>query len=308
MNIDDERLSSGKFIDPIPFDGDMKKWLTNIWKHHLRDGKKSAFVGRTVVVHGSKKLCLQPGLLFFEPSTNHLKLQWYESEKFGEVFPAHLQTEFIENSKRLPPFNDDQLHYSPFIFSKSLWANGTFRMLNPAKFQTLLESSTNSPATSPSAKAPPKLCEPQPKKAAKQLPRETAASSKSDLFAPTTPNKKTKAMNEPAAVNTPTNKKSKTDSVPSTVPWTLYQCQYKSKGVRCTNEAMWCERENSKEPKYCSVVPQHKLDTAQFSYWELQGRKGFPKPVHTNTQQSEQMTEVDAEIDVQSANESDSEN
>jgi hypothetical protein len=71
---------------------------------------------------------------------------------------------------------------------------------------------------------------------------------------------------------------------------------------------MWYERENTKEPKYCSVIKQHKLDTAQFAYWELQGRKGFPKPVHTNTQKSDQMTEVDAEIDVQSASESDSEN
>ena len=39
---------------------------------------------------------------------------------------------------------------------------------------------------------------------------------------------------------------------------------------------MWCEKENSRVPKYCGTIKFHKLETACYYFWDLQGRGGFP--------------------------------
>jgi hypothetical protein len=331
-------ISSSKFIDPIPFEGDMQDWLSIVWKNHLKHGNESAFVGRTVLVRGSNKRFLQPGLLSFEPVQKHLKIQWFQSEKNGQVFPAHLQMEFIEKVKSLPPYNDDQLTCSPYLFSKSLWQNGTFRMLKPSLFQKLVQSDNKSPAKSPLVKSQPKpaqVSNTNPKKAAKAIPPETS-SSKALNFPPSSPKNKrsqpsdedtetaikkktkedteslSKPSDEPTAAATKT-KPSRT--TPGVVAWKYYQCHYTTKGYRCTNEAMWCEKENSKAPKYCSVVKRHQLETATYFFWDLKGRGGFPKsdsPMETDQNTDvhgkvEEMGEVDAEIDMDSASESESE-
>jgi len=158
----------------------------------------------------------------------------------------------------------------------------------------------------------PELIKPK-KVSAKKLPPDSTKA----LEFPSSPTKDTKRnLSDPPT--SPAKKTKKNDSDPSPVcdtstpeNWVYYQCQYKARGERCNNEAIWCERENSKKPKYCDDIKEHHLDTAQFNFYLLHGRKGFPKPKLAEALIESAVTkcsESGAEVDMQSAPDSDSDN
>ena len=287
-------LCGRTFIEAIQYDGDIKKLVSSIWKK-LRNGTNSAFVGRTVLVPGTNKRYMQPGHLYFDLENKLIKLEWFACEKNGHPIPDHCQLEMVLDIKQLPPFDDGHLTYTPFIFSRSLWGQGVFWMLAPSSFKKLLKPPKLSPSQlkSPSAKSIP-----SPKKSAKVAP----PSAKHALeFPPTSSTKKSKMVQE-------------SDFSKTSQKWKFYRCHYKSKGIICENEAVWCDKESSKEPKYCDVVPCHKLDTAQFYYWDLRGRGGFPDSDSKGTCDSNQQTcapapanEEQGEIDMDVGGDSESE-
>ena len=49
----------------------------------------------------------------------------------------------------------------------------------------------------------------------------------------------------------------------------------KSGNNNCENEAIWCESESASKPQYCTE--DHKLDCAQYNYYNLRSRT-FPPP------------------------------
>ena len=292
-------LSAHTFLTPTPYSGDIQAFVKTLWKQ-LRREKHSAFVGRTVLVPGTNKRYMQPGHLFFNSKRKLLTIDWFECEKNGHNIPEHRQLEHKENVKLHPCFDDDHLTYSPFIFSKALWSQGVLRMLPSSSFTKLLKPPKLSPTTSPAPKTsvpPPNV---HPRKSAKAVPP-------TELDSPTKHSIEFQDTVSPAKENKtviaePTDSvdvAKEIDSQLGNKAWKHYQCQYKAKGVRCTNEAMWCEKENSKVPKYCDVIKFHKLGTAHYSYWDLCGRGGFPDII---------IPEGDTqEVDMELANDSESE-
>jgi hypothetical protein len=138
---DKVKLAKRVFLPAVQFDGDMNLFVGAVWKQFMKLPGASYFVARIVLVPGTKRRYLQPGHLFFERSTSLLKVQWYECEKHDYVFAAWLQMEFIPDIKQLPSYDDAYLSqgHSPFIFSNSLWSNGTMRMLNPKTFSSIFK-------------------------------------------------------------------------------------------------------------------------------------------------------------------------
>ena len=298
-----QKLAPRTFCEPIPYQGDINLWVDRVWKILRKRPAASFIVGRVVIIPGTKKRYLQPGHLYYERSSSLLTIEWFECEKKDYYFPSHRQLDHIADPKQLPPYDDEYLIHSPFIFSKTLWANGTQRMLDPSTFTALFQeekkkkTSKQSPCEESQAKSSPTEDLRPKQKASKEAQKQPSAPTalKHSLDFSGSPTKKAKTV---AAVPTTVNE--------GDGDWVFHQCQYKAKGVRCSNEAIWCEREGSKKPKYCDIVKEHHLETAQFNFYELHGRGGFPaiKQNDTPVDKSEEQGEVDMESGVDSESDS----